>query len=75
MRKNNLSKYQFKNLKFGDSFFIDKNKNISMKNSLRRFNKAHKTNICVEYTPEIVDGVEKLRVLVTSPEATPVALS
>lgn len=58
MRKNNLSKYNFKHLKLDEQFVIEKRDVISMKNSLRRFNKDHKLTIQIEYESHLEEKPE-----------------
>lgn len=56
IRQNNIAKYKFKTLQVGGEFEVDKKDLISMKNSLRIYNKNHELNIVVDYT-EIDDKI------------------
>lgn len=63
IKKQNRSKYGFGTLQEGESLFVEPLDVESMKNSLRAFNRSHRTNIVVEPTGELVDGKIKCLVL------------
>lgn len=67
-RQNSLTVYGWKTMKKGDTFPLSKDKVISMKNSLRSYNKAHHLNIKIDYEP-ITEGENNGKILCTCIDA------